>query len=91
MHVQDPRDFYASESPVLADFDSDQELYKSAEEIEVSNDTEGQNELQGSSFAARPVRFSCLIVHFIINSYETVASVRHSALATLAAFVTPEC
>jgi hypothetical protein len=67
MHVQDPRDFYASESPVLTDFDSDQELYKSAEEIEVSNDTEGQNELQGSSFAARPVRFSCLIVHFIIN------------------------
>ena len=52
---------------MLADFDSDQELYKSAEEIEVGNDTEVQNEHQGSSFAARPVRYSCLVVRFINN------------------------
>ena len=68
-HVQDPRDFYASDSPVLSaspvltNFDSEQELYKSAEDIEPSND----NEHQGSSIASatRPVRFSGLIVHFI--------------------------
>lgn len=63
-HVQDPRDFYASDSPMLVELDSDQELYRSAEEFEVSNDTEVQDEHQGSNFVARPVRFSCLTCAF---------------------------
>ena len=52
-----------SASPVLSNFDSDQEFHKSAEDIEPSNN----NEYQGSSIAsaAQPVRFSGLIVHFI--------------------------
>lgn len=62
--VQDPRDFYASDSPVLVDFDSGQELYRSAEEFEISNDTEVQDEHKGSNFAARPVRFSRLAYAF---------------------------
>ncbi len=54
-HVQDPQDFYASDSLVLVDFDSDQELYRSAEEFEMSNDLEVQDEHQGSGFVAHPV------------------------------------
>jgi len=54
-HVQDPQDFYTSDSLVLVDFDLDQELYRSAEEFEMSNDLEVQDEHQGSGFAARPV------------------------------------
>ena len=51
--VHDPRDFYASDSPVVVDLDSDQELYRSAEEFEVHNTPEVQDEHR---FAARPVR-----------------------------------
>ncbi|KAH9014068.1 hypothetical protein EDB84DRAFT_1443993 [Lactarius hengduanensis] len=50
-HVWDPRDFYASDSPVPFDFDSDQELYRSAEEFDISNDTVVQNGYQSSSLA----------------------------------------
>lgn len=63
-HVQDPRDFYASDSPVLAELDSDQEMYRSAEEFDVSNDTEVQDGNQASNFVARPMRFSCLACAF---------------------------
>ena len=51
--VHDPRDFYASDSPVVVDLDSDQELYRSAEEFEVHNTPEVQDEHR---FAAHPVR-----------------------------------
>jgi len=90
-HVQDPQDFYASDSPVLVDFDSDQELYRSAEEFEIRNDTEVQDEHQGSNFVVCPVLFSCLVYAFITNwceAFSAVASAHHSALPTLAAFVT---
>ncbi len=89
-HVRDPQDFYASDSPVLVDFDSDQELYRSAEEFEIRNDTEVQDEHQGSNFVVCPVLFSCLVYAFITNwceAFSAVASAHHSTLPTLAAFV----
>ncbi len=90
-HVWDPRDSYASDSLVLIDFDLDQELYRSAEEFEIRNDTEVQDEHQGSNFVVCSVLFSCLAYAFITNwceAFSAVASAHHSALPTLAAFVT---
>jgi len=40
--VHDPRKFYASDSPVIEDPDSDEELYKSAEEDAENIELDGQ-------------------------------------------------
>ena len=40
--VHDPRNLYASDSPVIEDPDSDEELYKSAEEIMETIGLDGQ-------------------------------------------------
>lgn len=48
--MQDPRDFYASDSPVFGDSDSDQEWFESAEDFADTLDTEGCGEqVSGSS------------------------------------------
>ena len=40
--VHDPRNFYASDSPVIKDPDSDEELYRSAEEDAENIELDGQ-------------------------------------------------
>jgi hypothetical protein len=40
--VHDPRNLYASDSPGIKDPDSDEELYKSAEEVAENIDLDGQ-------------------------------------------------
>ncbi len=42
--VHDPRNLYASDSPVIEDPDSDEELYKSAEEVAENIDPDGQGD-----------------------------------------------
>ena len=42
--VHDPRHLYASDSPVIEDPDSDEELYKSAEEVVENIDLNGQDD-----------------------------------------------
>ncbi|KAH9009727.1 hypothetical protein EDB84DRAFT_1446147 [Lactarius hengduanensis] len=42
--VHDPRNLYASDSPVIEDLDSDEELYKSAEEVAENIDPDGQSD-----------------------------------------------
>lgn len=44
MPVHDPRNIYASDSPVIEDPDSDEELYKSAEEVAENIDPDGQGD-----------------------------------------------
>lgn len=56
---QDPRDFYAPDSPVLVGLDSDDEMYVSAKETEDSNDSEVRDDLPaGCSFVKHSVCFS---------------------------------
>jgi hypothetical protein len=47
--TQDPRDFYASDSPVFNNSDSDQEVYESAEEFVETLETEDRGGEQVSS------------------------------------------
>ena len=42
--VHDPRNLYASDSPVIEDPDSDEELYKSAEEVAENIDLNGRDD-----------------------------------------------
>ena len=42
--VHDPRNLYASDSPVIEDPDSDEELYKLAEEVAKNIDLNGQDD-----------------------------------------------
>jgi hypothetical protein len=42
--VHDPRSLYASDSPVIEDPDSDEELYKSAEEVGENIDLDNQGD-----------------------------------------------
>jgi len=42
--VHDPRNLYASDSPVIDDAESDEELYKSAEEVAENVDLNGQDD-----------------------------------------------
>ena len=60
--ITDPRDFYASDSPVLdGDSHSDQDLYKSAEEFPEIFDLDVRDDHQvASSFVRHPVFFSYL-------------------------------
>jgi hypothetical protein len=53
--IQDPRNFYAADSPVFSDSDSDQELYESAEDFEETLEPEGQGgeRVGGSSLGLR--------------------------------------
>jgi hypothetical protein len=56
--IQDPRNFYASDSPVFEEIDSDQERYKSADEFEGSIEPEGQgNGMTGDNNARLNVTF----------------------------------
>jgi hypothetical protein len=67
-HVQDPQDFYASDSPVLVDssFDSDQDMYRSAEEFEICNNTEVEDEHQDNTFVARFSYLAYTLVHELL-------------------------
>ena len=57
----DPRDFYTSDSPVLDEyFDSDQDLYKSAEEVLGCVDPEVQDGDQVENSIASHIWFSYL-------------------------------
>ena len=68
-HVSDPRDFYASDSPILDDnFDSDLDLYESAEEFLERVDPEVQDDRQvGSGFAGSRVCSSRLAYTIRVN------------------------
>jgi hypothetical protein len=66
--VQDPRDFYACDSPVLdnPNSDLDVESYKSAKEFEDDVDPGVQDGPQASGSFVRPsVSFSCLTCAYI--------------------------
>ena len=75
--IQDPRNFYAADSPVSRNFDSDQELYESAEDFEETLEPEGQGveEVSDSSLGlgVSLSRFSCTV---FTNNSEAAASVR---------------
>jgi hypothetical protein len=51
--IQDPRNFYASDSPVFEEIDSDQGRYKSADEFEGGIDPEGQGDGMAGDSNAR--------------------------------------
>lgn len=51
--IQDPRNFYASDSPVFEEVDSDQGRYKSADEFEGGIDPEGQGDGSAGDSNAR--------------------------------------
>lgn len=61
-YITDPRDFYASDSPVMdGDSHSDQDLYKSAEDFPERFNLDVQDDHQvASSFVRLPVCFSYL-------------------------------
>jgi hypothetical protein len=70
-HVPDPRDFYASDSPVLEyNIASDQELYESAEEFSGSRGPEVQDDRQvGNRFAGPCVCWPICLID-VPNWYE---------------------
>jgi hypothetical protein len=73
-HTQDPRDFYASDSPVLNNSDSDQEVYESAEDFAETLETEDRGgEQVGSSSTGIRVSISRLVC---IRHSETAATAR---------------
>ena len=73
-HAQDPRDFYASDSPVLNNSDSDQEVYESAEDFAETLETEDRGgEQVGSSSTGIRVSISRLVC---IRHSETAATAR---------------
>jgi hypothetical protein len=77
--IQDPRNFYAVDSPVSRNSDSDQELYESAEDFEETLEPEDQGveQVGGSSLGLGVSfsRFTCAV--FTNNSdSEAVATVR---------------
>lgn len=51
--IQDPRNLYASDSPVFEEIDSDQGRYKSADEFEGGIDPEGQGDGMAGDSNAR--------------------------------------
>jgi len=64
-NIQNPRDFYASDSPVMDDLNSDQDAYKSADDFGGGDDPEVQVGHQvGSSSAGPSVRFSYIYLAY---------------------------
>jgi len=52
--VHDPRNVYASDSPVNEDPDSDEDVYKSAEEVAENLDPDGQSDGAASESNSGP-------------------------------------
>lgn len=75
--IQDPRNFYAADSPVFSNSDSDQELYESAVDFEETLEPEDQDgERAGGSSLGLRVSFSCLTWPVFANNSEAAATVR---------------
>lgn len=88
-HGNDPRDFYASDSPVLDEyFDSGQDFYKSAEEFFECVDPEVQDDDQVESSTVCHVWFSYLTYTSQANWCETFPETSDST-APAFAFSTP--
>ena len=86
--VHDPRNFYTSDSPVIEDPDSDQDLYKSAEEDVENVELDGQGDgVADSSNSGSNVCFF-FFVAFTVANRSGVASITWAIPTVIS---TPHC